>query len=214
MKGAIFDVDGTLLDSMGIWEDVGVRYLNSIDVKAEPDLGEVLFTMSIQEGAAYVKEHYHLFQKPEEIVQGVLDIISNYYKETAPLKNGTVELLENLHRHNIPMTVATSNNKEEIEMAFERLGIAKYFDRIFTCEEVGAGKTKPDIYLRAAEYLGTCPEETVVFEDVIHAIRTAKQAGFKVAGIYDEASKDDQEEIQKAADWYCREWPELEHIWE
>ena len=209
IKGAIFDVDGTLLDSMEIWEDVGVRYLNSIGIEAEPDLGTVLFTMSIQEGAAYVKEHYHLSQEPEEIVQGVLDIISNYYKKTALLKSGAKELLEKLDKHNIPMTVASSNNKKEIEMAFERLGIAKYFDRIFTCEEVGAGKTKPDIYLRAAEYLGTCPEETVVFEDVIHAIRTAKQAGFQVVGIYDEASKDDQEEVRREADWYCREWAEL-----
>lgn len=209
IKGAIFDVDGTLLDSMEIWEDVGVRYLNSIGIEAEPDLGTVLFTMSIQEGAAYVKEHYHLSQEPEEIVQGVLDIISNYYKKTALLKSGAKELLEKLDKHNIPMTVATSNNKKEIEMAFERLGIAKYFDRIFTCEEVGAGKTKPDIYLRAAEYLGTRPEETVVFEDVIHAIRSAKQAGFQVVGIYDETSKDDQEEVRREADWYCREWAEL-----
>lgn len=209
IKGAIFDVDGTLLDSMEIWEDVGVRYLNSIGIEAEPDLGTVLFTMSIQEGAAYVKEHYHLSQEPEEIEQGVLDIISNYYKKTALLKSGAKKLLEKLDKHNIPMTVASSNNKKEIEMAFERLGIAKYFDRIFTCEEVGAGKTKPDIYLRAAEYLGTRPEETVVFEDVIHAIRTAKQAGFQVVGIYDEASKDDQEEVRREADWYCREWAEL-----
>ena len=96
IKGAIFDVDGTLLDSMEIWEDVGVRYLNSIGIEAEPDLGTVLFTMSIQEGAAYVKEHYHLSQEPEEIVQGVLDIISNYYKKTALLKSGAKELLEKL----------------------------------------------------------------------------------------------------------------------
>ena len=121
IKGAIFDVDGTLLDSMEIWEDVGVRYLNSIGIEAEPDLGTVLFTMSIQEGAAYVKEHYHLSQEPEEIVQGVLDIISNYYKKTALLKSGAKELLEKLDKHNIPMTVASSNNKKEIEMAFERL---------------------------------------------------------------------------------------------
>ena len=94
IKGAIFDVDGTLLDSMEIWEDVGVRYLNSIGIEAEPDLGTVLFTMSIQEGAAYVKEHYHLSQEPEEIEQGVLDIISNYYKKTALLKSGVKELLE------------------------------------------------------------------------------------------------------------------------
>ena len=158
IKGAIFDVDGTLLDSMGIWKDVGVRYLNSIGIEAEPDLGNILFTMSIQEGAQYVKEHYHLSQETDEIEQNVLDIISDYYKETAPLKSGAVELLEKLRNSNIPMTIASSNNKKEIEMAFERLEIAKYFDRIFTCEEAGAGKTKPDIYLQAAEYLGTRPE--------------------------------------------------------
>ena len=209
IKGAIFDVDGTLLDSMGIWKDVGVRYLNSISIEAEPDLGNILFTMSIQEGAQYVKEHYHLSQETDEIEQNVLDIISDYYKETAPLKSGAVELLEKLRNSNIPMTIASSNNKKEIEMAFERLEIAKYFDRIFTCEEAGAGKTKPDIFLQAAEYLGTRPEETLVFEDVIHAVRTAKKAGFQVIGIYDEASKDDQEEIQREADCYCRDWREL-----
>ena len=209
IKGAIFDVDGTLLDSMGIWKDVGVRYLNSIGIEAEPDLGNILFTMSIQEGAQYVKEHYHLSQETDEIEQNVLDIISDYYKETAPLKSGAVELLEKLRNSNIPMTIASSNNKKEIEMAFERLEIVKYFDRIFTCEEAGAGKTKPDIYLQAAEYLGSRPEETLVFEDVIHAVRTAKKAGFQVVGIYDEASKDDQEEIQREADCYCRDWREL-----
>lgn len=140
IKGAIFDVDGTLLDSMGIWKDVGVRYLNSIGVEAEPDLGTILFTMSIQEGAEYIKEHYHLSQETNEIEQSVLDIISDYYKETAPLKSGAVELLEKLRNSNISMTIASSNNKKEIEMAFERLEIAKYFDRIFTCEEAGAGK--------------------------------------------------------------------------
>lgn len=104
-----------------------------------------------------------------------MNIISDYYKETAPLKSGAVELLEKLCNSNVPMTIASSNNKKEIEMAFERLEIAKYFDRIFTCEEAGAGKTKPDIYLQAAEYLGSRPEETLVFEDVIHAVRTAKR---------------------------------------
>ncbi len=127
IKGAIFDVDGTLLDSMGIWKDVGVRYLNSIGVEAEPDLGTILFTMSIQEGAQYVKEHYHLSQETDEIEQNVLDIISDYYKETAPLKSGAVELLEKLRNSNIPMTIASSNNKKEIEMAFERLEIFSVF---------------------------------------------------------------------------------------
>ena len=204
IKGAIFDVDGTLLDSMEIWEDVAIRYLKSIGVEAEPDLPEVMFTMSLPEGAAYVKEHYRLTRETDEIIQGVLDIIRKYYEETAPLNPGVTKILEELSRKRIPMTVATSNNKEEVEAAFKRLGIASYFSRIFTCEEVGAGKTRPDIYMKAAEYMGTRPEETVIFEDVLHAIRTAKKAGFLAVGLYDEASKADQEEIKKEADWYAK----------
>ena len=204
IKGAIFDVDGTLLDSMEIWEDVAIRYLKSIGVEAEPDLPEVMFTMSLPEGAAYVKEHYRLTRETDEIIQGVLDIIRKYYEETAPLKPGVTKILEELSRKRIPMTVATSNNKEEVEAAFKRLGIASYFSRIFTCEEVGAGKTRPDIYMKAAEYMGTRPEETVIFEDVLHAIRTAKKAGFLAVGLYDEASKADQEAIEKEADWYAK----------
>lgn len=204
IKGAIFDVDGTLLDSMEIWEDVAIRYLKSIGVEAEPDLPEVMFTMSLPVGAAYVKEHYRLTRETDEIIQGVLDIIRKYYEETAPLKPGVTKILEELSRKRIPMTVATSNNKEEVEAAFKRLGIASYFSRIFTCEEVGAGKTRPDIYMKAAEYMGTRPEETVIFEDVLHAIRTAKKAGFLAVGLYDEASKADQEEIKKEADWYAK----------
>lgn len=204
IKGAIFDVDGTLLDSMEIWEDVAIRYLKSIGVEAEPDLPEVMFTMSLPEGAAYVKEHYRLTRETDEIIQGVLDIIHKYYEETAPLKPGVTKILEELSGKGIPMTVATSNNKEEVEAAFKRLGIASYFSRIFTCEEVGAGKTRPDIYMKAAEYMGTRPEETVIFEDVLHAIRTAKKAGFLAVGLYDEASKADQEAIEKEADWYAK----------
>lgn len=204
IKGAIFDVDGTLLDSMEIWEDVAIRYLKSIGVEAEPDLPEVMFTMSLPEGAAYVKEHYRLTRETDEIIQGVLDIIRKYYEETAPLKPGVTKILEELSRKRIPMTVATSNNKEEVEAAFKRLGIASYFSRIFTCEEVGAGKTRPDIYMKAAEYMGTRPEETVIFEDVLHAIRTAKKAGFLAVGLYDEASKADQKAIEKEADWYAK----------
>ena len=204
IKGSIFDVDGTLLDSMEIWEDVAIRFLKSIGVEAEPDLPEVMFTMSLPEGAAYVKEHYRLTRETDEIIQGVLDIIRKYYEETAPLKPGVTKILEELSGKRIPMTVATSNNKEEVEAAFKRLGIASYFSRIFTCEEVGAGKTRPDIYMKAAEYMGTRPEETVIFEDVLHAIRTAKKAGFLAVGLYDEASKADQEEIKKEADWYAK----------
>ncbi len=212
IKGAIFDVDGTLLDSMGIWEDAGTRYLQGIHVEPEENLSAVLFSMTIQEGAIYVRERYSLSLTVEEIVQGVLDVVRDFYYEEAPLKEGARELLQLLAERKIPMAVATSSEREHIEAAFQRLHIRQYFEKIFTCPEVGAGKKQPLIYEMAAGYLGTKPEETYVFEDVLHAIRTANDAGFQTVGVYDQYSDKDQEEIKKQAAFYLPDFKNIEMI--
>ena len=177
IKGAIFDVDGTLLDSMGIWEDVGVRYLKSIGKEPEANLSQILFPMSIEEGAKYVKEHYELPYAIDEIIEGVLSIVRDFYYYEAPLKEGVKEILAALKEKEISMVIATSSEKDHIEKAFKRLGIDGYFEKIFTCSEVGESKSSPLIYWKAAEYLRTKPEETLVFEDAFHALLTAKSAG-------------------------------------
>lgn len=209
IKGAIFDVDGTLLDSMGIWEDVGVRYLKSIGKEPEANLSQILFPMSIEEGAAYVKEHYELPYAMDEIMEGVLSIVSDFYFYEVPLKKGVKELLEALEKKGIPMVIATSSERVHIEKAFIRLEIDRYFEKIFTCSEVGESKSSPLIYRKAVEYLRTKPEETLVFEDALHALLTAKSAGFHTVAVYDEASEKDQEALKKEAEVYVTAMTEL-----
>ena len=172
IKSAIFDVDGTLLDSMKIWDNAGERYLSSVGKTAENGLSEKLCDMSLTEGAEYMKKQYALSFSTDEIVSGVLKIIEDFYFYEVGLKNGTKEILQFLESNNIKMIIATSSDKTHIKKAFERLGILKYFTDIVTCSQIGKGKTSPDIYLACADKLGTAPSETLVFEDAVFAAET------------------------------------------
>lgn len=204
-KAVIFDVDGTLLDSMYVWKNAGEKYLNSLDIKAESDLGDRLFAMSLEGAADYIRENYHLNESRELITAQVIQLVEEEYFYNIPLKSGAEQFLKFLKENNIPMAVATSSDRRVVETAFKRLGIFDYFSKIFTCSETGAGKDKPDIYYRAAEYLGYPPEKIWVFEDALHAAQTAKNAGFYVTGIYD-SSCTEQEKLKKLADIYIKEF--------
>lgn len=208
MRAAIFDLDGTVLDSMDIWYDAAARYLHSIDVEPEKDLGDILFPMTMEEAAAYAKEHYHLQQSEKEIIDGVLDIVRDFYYDEVQEKDGVTDFLRQMYEQGIPMVAATAGNRELAEAALTKLGILKYFQGLLTCTEEGAGKHEPDLYLKALEILGTEPEETFVFEDVLYALETAKKAGFRTVGIEDEGSLADRRQIKAVADSYLERWEE------
>ena len=214
IKGAIFDVDGVLLDSMSIWMDAGTRYLKSLSIEAEPGLSDILWTMSISEGASYLKRQYRLSFPEDEIVQGVLGTVRDFYYYDAALKDGAEKFLEALSEKGIPMAVASTSEKEYLQKAFERLGVRKYFRGIVTPAEAGAGKTEPAIYHMAAELLGAAPEETFVFEDALHAVRTANMAGFWTVGIYDRFSEGDQEMLRQETDVYLTDLTDFEAFWQ
>ena len=201
-KGAIFDVDGTLLDSMPIWDDASERFLSGLGVKAEPGLSDIMFRMSLDEGAAYLKSAYGLDLSEQEIKDGILGVIRDFYFYQAQLKPGAGEFLAQMKAREIPMYIATSSNREHIRAAFERLGFYDYFDGMITCEEAGAGKSDPRIFLLAADRMGLEPADIFVFEDVIHAIRTANSAGFVTAGVFDPASSDDNAAIRQESAIY------------
>lgn len=202
IKGAIFDMDGTLLDSMPVWMNASARYLATLGICAEPNLSEILFSMSMQEGAEYVQKKYNVPRSIDEIVTGVNAIVYESYEKSVQPKAGVREFLEGLKQAGIPMVVATSSDRSMAEVALARTGLLPYFRQIFTCSEVGAGKSKPDIYYAAAKSLGTKTEETWAFEDALYATKTAKAAGFCTVGLYDEASAKEQQELQKIADIY------------
>ena len=200
MQYAIFDVDGTLLESMFIWEEAVDRTLRQKGIVPEEGLIDAIMHMSMEEGAAYVKERYRLPESSEEILTGIVAVVEQFYREEAGFKKDVRALLDEFKNRNVKMVVATSGSAELAGAALERLGVRDYFLRIFSCGEIGAGKTQPDIFLKAAETLGSTPAETWVFEDAIHAVRTAKRCGFKVTAIYDESSKKDWEEIRSLGD--------------
>lgn len=212
IRGAIFDVDGTLLDSMYIWDQAGARYLQSVGAEAEPGLNRILFSMSLADGAVYLKETYGLTQSLEEIHQGILDIVDAFYREEAQAKAGVRELLEAFSAKGVAMTVATSSDKRQIRSALERLDLAKYFQEIFTCGEVGVSKNEPVIFHRAAALMGTKPENTCVVEDGLYAVRTANKAGYVTIGVYDASSDHDWQDLKKEADLALETLEDTEYI--
>lgn len=200
IRGAIFDIDGTLLDSMDIWNDLGEKYLARQGIPAEKGLGEILFPMTLEESAVYLKEQYRLPFSPGEIKAGVLQVVENFYRQEVSLKPGMEALVRSLAGRGVPMVLATTGSPELAEAALRRLGLWQYFRGLLTTSELGTSKREPLIYRKAAELLGTVPEETAVYEDVIHALRTAKQAGFYTVGVFDRASAADWDEIRRLAD--------------
>ena len=214
IRGVIFDVDGVLLNSMPVWENLGEIYLEHLGIEAEKGLGETLFAMSLEEGADYLIENYGLKQTPGEIIAGLNWEVQDFYGRKVPLKEGVRGYLEEFRDRKIPMAIATSGDRANAEAALKRLKVLSYFRAVFTCSEIGSSKSHPDIYYAAALQLDTDPSDTWVFEDALHAIRTAKKAGFRTAGVYDQASGRDLAQIRDTADIYLPEFKSFELFWE
>lgn len=206
--GAIFDVDGTLLDSMSIWDTVGEDYLRSIGYRPRGNLNEVFKDMSLDQAARYYQAEYGVALSVEEITAGVNAMLEDFYRHRAPLKPGAGAFVEGLFRRGVRLCIATATDRYLVEAALERCGVLSRFERIFTCGEVGHGKDEPDIFEAALRFLGTERSKTVVFEDALYAARTAKKAGFRLAAVYDVHEKG-QAEIRRLADLYLENFEQL-----
>lgn len=204
IKGAIFDLDGVILDSMSIWDKAVEIFLRGLDIEPEPGLAKMMFCMSMPEGAKFLKERYHLEMDEDAVIKGINHTIEDFYSFRVLLKEGVEQFLKGLHQACIKMTIATSSDRQIFEKALDRLNVSGYFGRIFTSTEIGSGKTKPDIYFAASEHMGTLPKDTWIFEDALYAIQTAKNAGFRTVGVYDASSIDDLDEIRRISDIYMR----------
>lgn len=214
IKGCIFDIDGTLIDSMPVWHDLGARYLESIGITPEHGLSDILFPMTAGEGAAYLKEHYKLDADTEDVLKGLSDITADFYRNEVQLKNGAYDFVYDLHRRGIPMVLATVGDPVLEKAALKRLGLLDFFSRTFVCDDYGTTKREPLIYLKCAEYLGTEPSETAVFEDVLQAVESASSAGFITCAVEDADSAGDREKIKEVSDHYFRDFAEAASVLE
>ena len=203
IRGAIFDVDGTLLDSLSIWDTVAEDYLRSLGIEPRENLAETFKTFSLAQSAEYCRSVYGVKQSVKEIMDGIDAMMETFYRQTAPLKPGVAEFLRALAQNGVKMAVATATDRHLIEAALTRCGVRAYFLDMFTCTSVGKSKNEPDIYRAAREALGTKKEDTWVFEDAYHAAKTAADDGFPVAALFD-ASEDEQDALKKTAKLYLR----------
>ncbi len=184
-KALIFDMDGTLIDSMGIWRNLAYEYLQYKGIKNIPsNLADILSTHTVISASEVLKAMFELEESPEEITKNMAALMEMHFREDIELKDGVLDFLE---RHKSKkMCVATATMKDLAEIVLKRLGIIKYFDFVITTPEIGISKEKPDIYLMSASLLDEPVENCVVFEDAPHAIGSAKGAGFYVVGVHDE----------------------------
>ena len=208
IRGAIFDVDGTLLDSMFIWDTIGETYLRSIGYQPKENLNETFKNMSLRQAARYYQTEYGVTQSIDEIMDGVNAMLERYYRFEVPLKPGVAELLERLRQSGVKLCIATATDRHLVEAALDRCGVLSCFGEIFTCNEVGHGKDEPDIFEAALRFLGTRREETLVFDDALYAVRTAKEAGFPVAAVYDSHERS-QAEVRARSDLYLEDLTQL-----
>ena len=212
LKGLIFDFDGTLFDSMFIWDTAGESYLRSIGKEPEAELQKVLKPMSLLQSAQYIREKYDIPLSVEEIMDGVNRTVEDFYFYTVEPKPGVIDFLEELHRRNIKMCIATATDRYQVEAALQRCKMRHFFSEIFTCTEVGSGKDRPEIFRKAMEYLQTDRTTTAVVEDAYHAAHTAKQDGFLVVGVYD-SHESRQQELLQLADIFLPDYLHLNNFW-
>ncbi|MCM1114877.1 MAG: HAD family phosphatase [Clostridium sp.] len=212
IEGAIFDVDGTLLDSMYIWDTIGEIYLRSIGYTPKENLNETFKNMSLYQAACYYQKEYGVKLSTAEIMQGVNQMIAYYYQDEVLPKPDVDTFLESLKAHNVKMCIATATDREYVEAALERCKIRNYFSEIFTCTSVGHGKDEPIIYRSALDFLQTDRRSTVVFEDALYAIKTAKADGFVTVAVQDKYEKN-QDEIKRLSDYYLRDYGSTKEFW-
>lgn len=209
IKGVIFDVDGTLFDSMGAWHDSGYNVLKSLGIDADKRIGDIFFSMTMDEVIDYIKENFSVNESRDFLKNGIHNQVEYAYRNEIELKPGVMRILDWMKDSKIPATIATYTDRFLIEIGLARLGIEDYFDEIYTATEVGKGKNYPDIFQLAMDKMGTKPEETWLFEDGLYSMITAKAYGMPVVGVYDKVSHDDQEAIKQVADIYLEDLRDL-----
>lgn len=203
----LFDLDGTLLDSLGMWSGLDGVFLKKRGLFAGPDYTAAVSAMSFEEAAAYTLRRFSLAETPAELIREWESLAEEAYRENILLKPGAEGFLQQLKASGGKLAVATALPPRLYGPVLTRNGVYELFDAFASVGEVKRGKGFPDVYLLAAERLGVPPARCVVFEDVLPGIRGAKAAGMAAFGFYDPAAAPDEAQIRAEADAYLEAWP-------
>lgn len=209
VKAVIFDLDGTIVDSMWIWEQIDIDFLGKRGIELPEDLQKAIEGMSFTETAIYFKNRFNLKESIEEIKEEWNAMAYDFYKNRVPLKKGVKEFIEYLKEKGIKLGIGTSNSRELATEVLKTHDILHYFDTIRTSCEVEKGKPHPDVFLKVAEDLKVNPEDCLVFEDTYAGVLAAKRAGMKVFAVADEFSFPYKDEICSLADKYIENFKEI-----
>lgn len=210
VDAVLFDMDGTLIDSLWVWGEVDVEYLERYQIVEDPEVYQKAISgMSFKQVAELTKERYNLPLSVPEIMDEWNAMAEQKYRDEVPFKPGAEAFLREVKRRGIKMGIGTSNSRHLVEMISPRLELDRYIDVVITGDEVHNGKPEPDVYLRGAEELGVAPEHCLVFEDVPHGITAAHRAGMKACAVYDDNTAYCDGEKRKNSDYYIRDYNDI-----
>lgn len=201
-KGAIFDLDGTLIDSMSVWEKADWQLAKKYNFIPDKEYWDTVTSCSFLEGTEYIANRYNLGKTPVEIADELYAMALLEYENNIKLKNGAGQLLKKFKNDGFSIAIATSNIEEMTHAVLKKNGIFHYFDAFVYCDSIGKNKSFPDIYIAAANEMNLHASECYVFEDVPYAIEGAKSSGAEVIGVFDKYSASKEQEMRKKADRY------------
>lgn len=215
IKGAIFDMDGTIVDSLMywdyLWRQIGEKYWQNGAFRPDPAVEQAIRTMVYTDAMAYVKDACGIPGETEDFLRFTSEGITAFYRDVAKPKQGAERLLAYLKSQNVKLCLASATAMDEIRFALGCYGMLSYFDTVLSCADIGVGKDRPDIYLLAKDAMGLSPREICVFEDSYVALETAKAAGFQTVGVFDRYSFE-QERLARASDYYLDEQGRLDDL--
>lgn len=209
IEGAVFDLDGTLLDSSWVWEKVDEKFLGDRGFQVPDDYVDEISPLGAERAAVYTIERFGLNEDKDDIVREWIEMAKKEYATEVVCKPYAKEFLEELHKLNIKMAVATSSDRELFMKTLEREGILKYFQKIVTVDEVERGKGYPDIYEEAARRIKVNPHKCLVFEDILAGVTGASLGEFNVVAVFDEKSKHNWEKIKSISKYNINDYKEL-----
>lgn len=195
----IFDMDGTILDSMPMWSTIASDYLDSYDIPHDDNVNKLIEAYTLENAAKYFIE-LGLNKTVDDIIKDIYDFSLNKYKNEIPAKPDMAELLKKLHETGETIILLSASPVQCAVAAFKRLNILEYFDKLFSCQDFDTDKTVPETFINVAASLGFKPEDAIVYEDALYSIRSAKAAGCKTVAIYDDFARNEWDEILKTAD--------------